>query len=260
MSPDRLPRLELENVLQADGAEIVAAHEKARLIHHTRDINAAGDEVEEAVRRVIRRKLPTSYYVGHCHVVDSRLTSSPQLDVVVADNGTAPILFMTENGTEYFPYEAVYAVGEVKATYYRSSNYVDTFVSNLARVKAELQREATPPTYVGSGLSFGRGFDTGIRAPYRNPLLAFMIFAAANDFRMKDMVELYSSKPAGELPNIVCFLDKGVVVNVWIPTTESGELQTSLEGGNMEVRVNPEFVWNDQGNPIIGFSFQLILR
>lgn len=34
-------KLELERVLQADAAEIVAAREKAQLIHRTRDIDAA---------------------------------------------------------------------------------------------------------------------------------------------------------------------------------------------------------------------------
>ena len=130
--------LEFEKVLRADAAEIIAAREKAQIIHRGRDIDAAGDEVEVATRRVIRRKLPNSYYVGHGHIVDSELNQSPQLDVVIADNSAAPILFATENGTEYFPYEAVYAIGEIKSSYSRSRNYVETFADTVSRVKSRL--------------------------------------------------------------------------------------------------------------------------
>ncbi len=93
---------------------MVAARAKALLIHHTGDPDAAGDEVEQAVRTVLRRKLPSAYYVGHGRVVDARWASSSQLDVVIADNLGASVLFRTAAGTEYFPYESVYAVGEVK--------------------------------------------------------------------------------------------------------------------------------------------------
>lgn len=153
LRPDALPRLELENVLLADGAEIVAAHGKARLIHRTRDIDVAGDEVEGSVRRVLGRKLPTSYYVGHGHVVDSRLTSRPQMDVVIADNSGSPVLFMAENGTEYFPYEPVYAIGEVKSTYYRRARHIDKFADNVARLRAELQREPHGRTWARVSMS-----------------------------------------------------------------------------------------------------------
>src|SRR4028118_18043 len=102
LSPGELPRLEFEKVLRADAAEIIAAGEKAQIIHRGRDIDAAGDEVEVATRRVIRRKLPSSYYVGHGHIVDAQLNQSPQLDVVIAYNSDAPILFATENRTGYY--------------------------------------------------------------------------------------------------------------------------------------------------------------
>jgi hypothetical protein len=232
LNPDALPRLELENVLRADGAEIIAAREKARLIHRTRDIDA-GDEVEESVRKVIRRKLPTSYYIGHGHVVDSSLTSSPQMDVVIADNSGSPILFMTENGTEYFPYEAVYAVGEIKSTYYRREDYVRKFVKSVAHVRTDLKREPTPPTYLGSGLNVGRGITTGVTIPYQNPLFSFMVFANAGDFHESDLDELYTSEGAGVLPNIVCLLGKGVVVNVKAATSPSSR--------PMSININPEF-------------------
>jgi hypothetical protein len=225
LSSEHLPRLEFEKVLRADAAEIISAHEKAQIIHRGRNIDAAGDEVEVATRRVIRRKLPNSYYVGHGHIVDAQLNQSPQVDVVIADNSEAPILFATENGTEYFPYESVYAIGEVKSTYYRSRNDVEAFVNTVARIKSQLNREPTPPTYMGSGINMNfLHARLSANVPYRNPLFNFTILVkGGNEFRPDDLVELYASRPVKELPNIVCFLDRGVLVYGQIATGDGGQ-------------------------------------
>src|SRR6266851_9381013 len=93
-------QFELELVFRSDAVDILAAREKARMMHHGRDIHAAGDEVEITVRKVLGRKLPSLYYVGQGHIVDEQLHQSPQLDVIIANNTGAPILFRAENGTE----------------------------------------------------------------------------------------------------------------------------------------------------------------
>ncbi len=141
------PRFEFEQVLRSDAADIPAAREKARIMHHWHDIRAAGDEVEIAFRKVLRRKLPASYYVGHGHIVDQQLHVSPQLDVVIADNNGAPILFQAEDGSEYFPYEGVYAIGEVKTSYERSRRPIHTFTEQLTRIHAQLERKEPEPHY-----------------------------------------------------------------------------------------------------------------
>ena len=254
LSPGELPRLEFEKVLRADAAEIIAAHEKAQIIHRGRDIDAAGDEVEVAARRVINRKLPTSYYVGHGHIVDSKLTQSPQLDVVIADNSDAPILFATENGTEYFPYEAVYTVGEIKSTYYKNKKHVEAFANTVARIKGQLKREPTPATYMGSDINMNFPHATlSANVPYRNPLFTFMVFVKANDFQPADLFKLYASRSAAELPNIVCFLDKGVILS----------LQVSEQDGRHHLGFNPVPEWlpflsRDRTSRIDGYSMSLI--
>jgi len=244
----KLPKLELERVLQRDAAEIVDAHKKAQIIHRTRDIDTAGNEVEQAVRNVIRRKLPIAYYVGHGHVVDSELVTSPQLDVIIADNTGAPILFQAEDGTEYFPYESVYAIGEIKATYHKHKKYIRDFVEKLARMKAELQRDKTPPTYLGSGINLGSGLSANIGKPYRNPLFSFILFVDSKDFQVRLVTEMYVSTPASELPNVVCFLDKGVIVNAKIVTLKNGDYSLGA------INLIPEFD-QDVGNGINRWVF-----
>src|SRR5437016_14284875 len=109
---DKLPRLEMLRVLASDAKRLTDARERCFTIHHTADIDSAGDEVEITSRRIIEARIPTTYHVGHGHIVDGTLTTSPQIDIVISDCG-APVLFTTENGSEYFPFESVHAIGEV---------------------------------------------------------------------------------------------------------------------------------------------------
>lgn len=196
-------KFELELVFRSDAADILAARTKARMMHHGHDIRAAGDEVEIAFRKVLGRKLPSLYYVGHGHIVDEQLHQSSQLDVIIANNTGAPILFRAENGSEYFPYEGIYAIGEVKSSYESSEKYIHKFSDNLKRIQAQLRREPfrSIQAFRLSPL------------PYGNPLFSFMFFADAGDFRVEQVGDLYRTRPEGELPNIVCILNKGLIVN-----------------------------------------------
>lgn len=213
------PKFELEQVFRGDAADIIAAREKARIMHHGKDIRAAGDEVELAVRRVLRRKLPSSYYIGHGHIVDQNLHTSPQLDVIVADNAGSPVLFQAENGSEYFPYEGVYAIGEVKSFYEKSKRYIHKFAEQLTNIQSQLEREAF------LAASRHRLFDPPYGSPpYGNPLFSFMFFVDAGDFRIEDVTDLYQTQPKGKLPNIVCLLNKGLIVNA-LTLVEGNEQQ-----------------------------------
>lgn len=168
--------------------------------------------------------MPTLYYTGHGHIVDSSLSTSPQFDVIVADNTASPILFRSGNGTEYFPYESIYAFGEIKSTYYSSKSYVSKFVDSIRSVRQELHRELTPPSYLGNGVSLGSGLSTGEKRPFKNPLFSFMLFVNSGDFAPSQLNELYKNTTVAELPNVICLLDKGIVVNVQVLVNERGEL------------------------------------
>ena len=134
-------KFELELVFRSDAADILAARTKARMMHHGHDFRAAGDEVEIAFRKLLSRKLPTLYYVGHGHIVDEQLHESSQLDVIIANNTGSPILFRAENGSEYFPFEGVYAFGEVKSSYENSKRYIHAFSDTLKKIRSQLHRE-----------------------------------------------------------------------------------------------------------------------
>jgi hypothetical protein len=209
---DNVPKMELLRVLMSDARRLVDARERCLTIHHTADIRSAGDEVEVTTRKLIRGKVPSSYHVGHGHIVDASLASSPQIDVVVSDN-TAPVLFTTENGSEYFPYESVHAIGEVKSTYESGKKYVEGFVKTIRQVKGTLKRAQTPQNYIGNGVSLGGGMSSSEPRPYRNPIFSFMLFVNGENFDPTQIADLYKTTDVAELPNVICILDRGVVVN-----------------------------------------------
>jgi hypothetical protein len=130
----QLPKLEIIEILKQDVEEILSSRSKSKFLHKTKDIDASGDEVENAVRRIIRRKLPIKYYVSQGHIVDKELCTSPQLDIIIADNSGSPVLFTSENGTEYFPYESIYSFGEIKSTYYSSKKYIPCFINSTKSI------------------------------------------------------------------------------------------------------------------------------
>lgn len=206
--------LELEKVFKVDAFEIFSAREKCLLVHRSGNIVAAGDQVESTVRKILAERFPTSSYVGQGHVVDSEWHTSGQLDIVISDSFGCPILFRTNNRTEYFPYESVYAIGEVKSTYEKTDN-ISSFVKKIEFIKSQLHRERTDPGFISTGR--GRGFQlmgttSSDRRPYKNPLFSFMLFVNSDKLRPADLKKVFSSHPIDRLPCITCFLDRGVVV------------------------------------------------
>jgi hypothetical protein len=212
-----LPPLELQRVFATEAANLIQARQSAITVHHTKDIDAAGDEVEQPARDWLAAKLGLSYHIGHGHILDSRLIVSPQLDTVVVSNDRTPVLLRTENGTEYLPYESVYAIGEVKSSYRKSRRYVQGFTDVLHTIRNQLTRQRTPQNYLGHGVTLDTTFQLkGVSTPYRNPLFSFMLFFDKGDFEWEDVAPHYVATPTLDLPNVVCILNEGVIVNTRI--------------------------------------------
>lgn len=239
---DNVPQMEITRVLMSDAKRLFDARERCATIHHTKDTDAAGDEVEVAVRNVIRQKVPASYHVGHGHIVDATLAVSPQFDVIISDS-SAPVLFTTENGSEYFPYESVHAIGEVKSTYQKG--HMAKFVEATRKVKQVLKREPAPPNYIGNGVFLGQNISGTEPRPYRNPIFSFMLFVNGEEYDSPKEQELFRTTDIALLPNVTCLLDRGIIVNARIDT--QGDTGQSSLG---PVNITPEF--NDQ--LVKGFS------
>ena len=211
--------------------DLIAARRKALQVHRAHDIDAAGDEVEIPVRNVIREKLPSSYYVGHGHIIDHQGNTSPQCDIVIAETGASPVFFKAENDSEFFAYESIYAIGEIRSGYYKSKKPIETWSSKVATIKNTLRRrkttilESITAPELAVSLAFPQQTQSSHLADfYKNPLFSFMLFVNSGDFDAEDVSDLYKNTPLADLPNVVCLLDKCVILNTYVARNAAGDL------------------------------------
>jgi hypothetical protein len=208
----RSPAFRINEVYQSEVERLLNSRRRSKVIHGSGNIDASGDELEESFRDILRRRLPNKYFVGHGHVVDRELRVSPQFDIIIADNSATPILFEGENGTQYFPWESVYAIGEIKSTYAAGKRPIADFARKIKRVKQELEREPTPANYLGGNIFAGKGLAAESAHEVRDPLFQFVVFFDSGNFSDGGLIEEYSSIADQFLPIGAFFLDGHIVV------------------------------------------------
>jgi len=201
----------INEVYQAEVKRLLNSRSRSKVIHRSGDIDASGDELEEPFRAMLRRRLPAKYLIGHGHIVDDQLQVSGQFDVIIADNSATPILFEAENGCQYFPWESVYAVGEIKSTYRASKRPVRAFAKRVEDLKKNLKRERTPANYLGNKIFLGQGLNAEHENKIRDPLFQFAVFFDSGDLSDGSVIEEYTSISDDYLPVGAFFLDGHMV-------------------------------------------------
>ena len=219
----KLNSIDIPSIFKSEAEKIVKSREKAIKIHGT-NIRAAGNEVENSVREYYSRMLPKKYYVTQGHLIDSEGLTSPQIDLIIADNINLPSLMTTSDGTEYVPIDSVYAIGEIKSTYYKSKNYIEDFSDALEGIITGLNRNVIENTAYGGidGKTLMRDVFLGTQNPIHNRLFTFMIFVDGGDFKPQDINDLYEDRKIDFLPNTTTLLDKGII---FYGTTEGNKFQ-----------------------------------
>lgn len=216
--------LNLAEVFKSDAEEMQRAREEAIRIHST-DIRAAGNQVEQAVRDYLKRMLPPRYYVTSGHLIDSSSLVCSQLDVIIADNFGLQSLLTTKDGTEYVPITSVYAIGEVKSTYYKSEAYFQKFGQSLASI-ARMQRPLYENTAFGGEFKDDTTFVDIVRGSgnkFLNYLFSFVFCIHAGDFSFEDVAPHFNSTDPALLPNITVLLNEGALTRARINAAGEGK-------------------------------------
>jgi hypothetical protein len=229
------PELDVCGIFANGAREILAARDQSKQIHGTKDIRAAGNEVEVATREYLARTLPTKFHVSHGHVVDRLGKVSPQLDVIVSDNALLPSLMRGRDGTEYVPFDSAYAFGEIKSTYRAADRPVQHFSSVISKAKSELSRPLVQNTFHDGVLRDDTIIDhISDPSPNRvlNPLLTFMVFVDKGDFKPEALADHFSAAPDSALPSVIVFLNGGVVF--------AGEVRGDVFCLNRQPEYHPE--------------------
>jgi len=210
----KLSNLDIEEIFRQDAQKLVDARKRSKVIHATFDIKASGNEVESAVRDFLRSRMPSNYYVGHGHIVDSNRQTSPQFDVLISDNTFIPILLRANDSTEYFPSESLYAIGEVKSTYEKSKKPIKAFCESLKLVKDKMSRETVFNTAYNGEIknsTLMRDMILQRNNKVLNAIYSFMIFVDSEQFNIDDFKDCEKEFGNKYLPNHIIFLDKGIV-------------------------------------------------
>jgi len=249
--------LDIAKLFRDEAGGLIKAREKCIQIHGT-DIRAAGNEVEMPIRSFFGRMLPKRFHVTQGHLIDRNGIVSPQLDLIISDNTSIPSLLTTADGTDYIPVESVYAIAEIKSTFYRSKKYIENFADTLHFIREEMARPLIENTIYGGLRDSTAMRDMFLGKPhkYLNPLFSFMVFVDSGDSDHTVLKNVFAAIPHEDLPGITVLLDKAVVFygkrinskfsflkypwleqsaeNSWFVTSLQGTLDTgSMEGNHL---------------------------
>lgn len=230
-------QLSLKDFLWQDVLKIQAACRQADITRgQAKNIRSAGDEVEITIRGILKEKLAPKYYVTTGHIVDQNLTVSPQLDVIIADNIKSPVLTTLTDETQLVFFETVYAIGEVKKSWY-NDDLLKSFCGTVETIKKKMTREDIGNNILECGDNFLKIKSEVTNNPRRNMLFSFMLFAEGS--ASKEKIKNAINNTAKEnLPNVIVFMEEGVVVNV---------NKEKLENEQVEINLYPELVSDEEG-------------
>lgn len=204
--------LDITSFFEQEAINIINEREKALKVHST-NIRACGNMIETSVRNFVNDRLPTRFHVGQGHLIDCRFMVSPQLDILITDVSSLPILLKTNELTDYYPIESVYAFGEVKSSYRNANRQITKFCDVIKDIKNEMYRKVEENTAF-AGLNdntYIRHLGVGSLAPVFNPFFSFMVFVDIGDFRVEHFSKILQSIEEKYLPNIILFINGGVL-------------------------------------------------
>lgn len=229
------------------------------ILKDLKNIRAAGDQVELAVKNFFADKLYPKYHVCDGHIADNTLKVSPQFDIIISENSKNPVLFNLADKSEIVFYEPVYCFGEVKKSFYDKDILVD-FSENVKRCKLELVREQIAPNFIECSNAGFHIEEAVTDLPYRNPLLSFLFFIDTRTVNTSSISSFLNLTDNKYLPNFIVFLDQGIILNV-----------NKADFDNKKIKINlyPEFekdenIWVlmnlGNENDILTYQYLLIME
>lgn len=230
-------QLSIKDFFWQDVLKIQNACKQADIIRNqTNNIRSSGDEVEITMRNFFKERLAPKYHVTTGHIVDHNLNTSPQLDVIISDNIKSPVLLTLSDNTQHVFYETVYAIGEVKKSWYKDT-LLSEFCDNIKKIKTELTRSDIGKNILECGDNQLTIKSDVTDNPRRNMLFNFMLFAegTVSFNKIKAAINEISNE---YLPNVIVCMGGGVIVNVE---------KESLKKNEVVINLYPELVSADEG-------------
>lgn len=175
---------------------------------------STGQALEEAVRVFLRKHLHSGLGITQGQVIDTAGNVTKQLDVIVYDAQSTPMLFTSEDeGHQLVPVEGVVGVVEVKATISASS--LPAIIANMQSVKSMTKSAYHQPTR--------QALITNTYTMFGDELEHFPIVYSLFAFESSEMENLVRAfrklndvlPPSQRIDN-TCLLDRGLIANLTV--------------------------------------------
>lgn len=226
-------RFELTNVYKTYVDQLRLSSTISNILLDSTNIDSAGEQIESSLRILLRNLLPDRVSVTHGYLVDKKMNISYQQDILLAESFYTKSLIKSLDGTEFFPYEAIFASGEVKKTW--SHEKLIPAIKSIKRNRGGLERFPIPADVMSTGSNFIKVSEPITESGCRNPLFCFT-FSIDYDSKYDEgkLMKIYAETDKWKyLPNISVILNRGIVVCVD---------KEKLSAGELSIMLYPEFI------------------
>lgn len=235
-------RFQLEQVYKTYADQLNLAAKISNLLLDSTNIDSAGEQIEGSLRVLLANLLPDRVTVSHGYIVDKTEKISNQQDILITESFYSKSLIKSLDGTEFYPFESVFAIGEVKKTW--SQTKLEGALKSIKRCKKELNRNRIEPNQLETGSRFISCEENLTSNAYRNPLFAFT-FSIDYDktYKELELSKIYNDdKNKHFLPNISIILNRGVIVYIDLDKLKANEISIKLYPEFIEKGANCKWV------------------
>lgn len=181
--------INLPGLFEAVSFDIDAAAQRGSVLWKTKNIAESGAPLEEAIRNFLAPRIPSPFVTTSGFLFDAASNCTPQIDLLILDEGRSHELTRSPHGASYVPFPAACAIGEIKS----QASSVDRQLAQLSKILSAVNEmyRATP----------------SIRM--RKPL-SLMVFARSDELDVKKLKEFFASDQIK--PSYTIFLDRGKLI------------------------------------------------
>lgn len=175
--------------------------------------------------------------------------------MIICESSKNPTFCSLANKSEFVYYETVYAISEIKRSYYDKGLFL-SFSKNIERIKTLLHREqiqADEIEYSNVRLKIAKKVTNN---PIRNPLFSFMFIVDSTGLNFNQLSSDIKAINKSFIPNMTIFLDAGILLNI----------EEEYKKRNIKINLYPEYsqngkwvFWKWDDNPVALLAFQYML-
>lgn len=193
--------MEIKNIFNLISQKMMAEFNISAEFNHS---GVKGDYREDALKKFLENgKLPKQYKLGNGEIISSYSQTSKQTDLIVYDNNKS-IIFQASESIQIYPIETIYGVIEIKSKL--SKQKLNEGLENIKSLK-----EMHSPSIISKKLGTSSTISYGNTPPF-GVIFAYDLDGNSLNSLEANLREWCSKHPASVWPNMICILNKGLIL------------------------------------------------